>query len=58
MSSWLNHGYGLDKHSEDGVTAATSLCTCLEEGGELMVAVFALLTIWFGYRALRAEGRR
>lgn len=52
LPSWLNHGYGLDKHSADGVTAATSLCTCLEEGGELMVAAFALLAIWFGHRAL------
>ncbi len=56
LPSWLNHGYGLDKHSADGVTAAASLCTCLEEGGEMMIAAFALLTIWFGNRALRREG--
>lgn len=57
LPSWLHHGCGLDKHSADGVTAATSLCTCLEEGGEMMIAVFALLTIWLGARALRREGR-
>ena len=57
LPAWLGHGHGLDKHAEGGITPATSLCTCLEEGGELMIAVFALLTIWLGHRALRA-GRR
>lgn len=58
LPSWLGHGFGLDRHSADGVTAATSLCTCLEEGGEMMVAVFALLTIWFGGRAAAREAGR
>jgi len=57
LPSWLGHGYGLDKHAEGGATAAASLCTCLEEGGEMMIAVFALLTIWLGWRELRAEVR-
>ena len=57
LPAWLGHGYGLDKHSADGVTAATSLCTCLEEGGEMMIAIFALLTIWLSNRALRTGGR-
>jgi hypothetical protein len=58
LPSWLGHGHGLDKHAEDGITAATSLCTCLEEGGELMIAVFALLTIWLGHRAVVKNGGR
>ena len=57
LPAWLGHGYGLDKHSSAGVTGATSLCTCLEEGGEMMIAVFALLTIWLSNRTLRMRGR-
>ena len=55
LPAWLDHRFGLDKHAEGGVTAASSLCTCLEEGGELMIAVFALLTIYLGHRALKGE---
>ena len=57
LPAWLGHEHGLDKRAADGITAATSLCTCLEEGGELMIAVFALLTIWLGHRAVVADGR-
>lgn len=53
LPSWLDHAYGLSK-SEDGVTAAQSLCTALEEGGEMMIAVFALMTIFFGWLERRA----
>ena len=53
LPSWLDHRFGLDKHAVDGITPATSLCTCLEEGGELMIAVFALLTIQLAHRAKR-----
>jgi glycosyltransferase involved in cell wall biosynthesis len=52
LPSWLNHAYGLSK-SADGVTGAQSLCTALEEGGEMMIAVFALLTIYLSWRELR-----
>jgi hypothetical protein len=59
LPAWLGHGYGLDKHSADGITAATSLCTCLEEGGEMMIAIFALLTIWLSHGAVaRGEADR
>ena len=34
------------------MTRATSFCTCFEEGSELMIALFALLTIWLGHKAL------
>lgn len=53
LPSWLDHAHGLDKHAEGGVSAASSLCTCLEEGGEMMLAVFAILTILLAHRALR-----
>ena len=45
LPSWLDHAHGLEK-SEGAVTAAQSLCTALEEGGEMMIAVFALLAIY------------
>ena len=58
LPSWLGHAHGLEK-SSDGVTAAQSLCTVLEEGGEMMIAVFALLAIcqsWLIHNRDRAEG--
>ena len=45
LPSWLDHAHGLEK-SEGAVTAAQSLCTALEEGGEMMIAIFALLAIY------------
>ncbi len=45
LPSWLGHSYGLSK-SADGVTCTQSLCTALEEGGEMMIALFALYAIF------------
>lgn len=47
LPAWLDHQYGLAK-SEGAVTAAQSLCTVLEEGGELLIAVFAIFAIVLG----------
>ena len=55
LPAWLGHRFGLDKDAEGGVSAASSLCTCLEEGGEMMLAIFALLTIFLAHRALKQE---
>ena len=55
LPAWLDHAFGLDKHAAEGITRATSLCTCLEEGGEMMIALFALLTIWLGHKALESK---
>lgn len=55
LPAWLDHRFGLDKHAADGVTPATSLCTCLEEGGELMIAIFALLTIHLAHRVRKGK---
>lgn len=52
LPAWLDHRFGLEK-AEDAVTAAQSLCTVLEEGGELLIAVFALLAICLGNRERR-----
>ena len=57
LPAWLGHVGGLgDKHGET-VTRATSLCTCLEEGGEFMIAFFALLTIYFGWRVVTGRSK-
>lgn len=48
LPSWLDHRFGFDKSAE-GVTAVQSLCTALEEGGELMIAVCALLAIYLAH---------
>ena len=55
LPAWLGHRFGLDKDAEGGASAASSLCTCLEEGGEMMLAIFALLTIFLAHRALKQE---
>lgn len=54
LPAWLDHQYGLEK-SEGAVTAAQSLCTVLEEGGELLIAVFAILAIVLGNLERKSE---
>lgn len=55
LPSWLDHRFGLDRGAEGGISPAMSLCTCLEEGGELMIALFAILTIVLAWRERRAQ---
>ncbi|MBR1921774.1 MAG: hypothetical protein IJ829_07235 [Kiritimatiellae bacterium] len=57
LPSWLGHAHGLQKSAE-GVTAAQSLCTALEEGGEMMIALFALLAICQSWLLLRDASAR
>ncbi len=38
--------------------ASTALCTCLEEGGEMMIATFALIAIVQAHRLYRCGGRQ
>lgn len=59
LPSWLRHATGEKMATAEGaVNGARSLCTALEEGGELMIAVFALLAIIQAHRELaRTEGR-
>lgn len=45
LPSWLNHTSDLDQ----------ALCTVIEEGGEMMIAVFALLAIYFGHKEACAQ---
>ena len=46
LPAWLEHCFGK-------TSRAQSLCTALEEGGEMMIAVFALLAIYLGWRERR-----
>ena len=48
LPAWTEHILG---------EKAESLCTVLEEGGEMLLAAFALLTIYLGYRKLRHENK-
>lgn len=52
LPSWLGHGYGLSS-ADGGVTKSRALCTVLEEGGEMMLAGFALLTIYLAWKELQ-----
>lgn len=49
LPAWLDHGFGLGGKGADA-TYVQSLCTALEEGGELMIALCALLAIYLGNR--------
>lgn len=56
LPSWLDNVGGLGRTSADGTeTAASALCTVIEEGGELMIALFALLTIYQSYLILKKK---
>ena len=52
IPAWLDHMGALGEKTGDHVTSATSFCVCLEEGGEMMVAIFALLTIFLAHRQM------
>ncbi len=50
--SWVKHATGEKMATLDGTAnAARSLCTALEEGGEMMIAIFALVAIYQAGRA-------
>ena len=50
LPSWSHHQYGFGKHSASNVTSLTSLMTVLEEGGEMLIPIFALLAIYQAYK--------
>ncbi len=54
LPAWLREAgcHTIFKESAEGISRAQSFCTCFEEGGELMIALFALLTIYLGRKAL------
>ena len=50
LPSWLGHRFG-------DFSTARAMCTALEEGFEMMIAVFAIITICQGFRELRGQVR-
>lgn len=48
MPAWVRHIRGLPK--EKTIDAISSFFTALEEGGEMMIAIFALIAIYQAYR--------
>lgn len=59
LPSWLkNTSFSLEQASKDGgVGGARSLCTALEEGGEILIALFALMAIYLANRSLSCKDR-
>lgn len=55
LPSWLDHAFGLGRSADGSVTAASSFCTALEEGGEMMLALLSVLTIYAGWRKLKGN---
>lgn len=53
MPAWIRHARGLPK--SDTVDSVSSLFTALEEGGEMMIALFALLAIYQAHRIYHSE---
>ena len=45
MPAWVRHIRGLPKPKGDEIDAISSLFTALEEGGEMLIAIFAILAI-------------
>ena len=50
LPSWIREATG--KRMADGDESVRALCTALEEGGEMLLAVFAVMAILFGAREL------
>lgn len=53
MPAWIRHARGLSK--SDTVDSVSALFTALEEGGEMMIALFALLAIYQAHRIYHSE---
>jgi hypothetical protein len=59
IPAWVHHSTGEKMATAEGAaTSARSLCTALEEGGEMLIAIFALLAIFQAHRALVARAER
>ncbi len=53
MPAWIRHARGLSKSNV--VDSVSALFTALEEGGEMMIALFALLAIYQAHRIYHSE---
>ena len=57
LPAWYRHTHGLAK-DEIVNNAFGSFCTCFEEGGEMMIAIFALLAIVQAHAAYKDDARK
>lgn len=51
LPAWIRHGAEIDLEADGVITKASSFCTAFEEGGEMMLALFCLLTIILAWKA-------
>ncbi len=56
MPAWIRHAAGLAKPKDDSVDAVGALFTVLEEGGEMLLAIFALIAILQAYALYNGNG--
>jgi hypothetical protein len=52
LPSWLGHKGALAATKDGSVTAMRAFCTAIEEGGEMILALFVLYTIYQGWKSL------
>lgn len=57
IPAWLRHGAEIDLEAEGVISKASSFCTAFEEGGEMMLALFCVLTIILAWKAKRGAER-
>jgi hypothetical protein len=57
MPAWVRHIRHLPKPSGDEVDAVSSLFTALEEGGEMLIAIFAIIAILQAHRLYAKNGQ-
>ena len=57
MPAWIRHIRGLPKPKGDEIDSISSLFTALEEGGEMLIAIFAILTILQAHRLYNPKCR-
>lgn len=55
LPSWFSHQGALGSAADGSATPAQALCTVLEEGGEAMLAFFALWTIYLAGKQLKRK---
>ena len=53
LPAWTNHLKAFNLSGENEIAATKALCTVIEEGGEMMIALFALLTIYLSSKRLK-----
>ena len=57
MPAWVRHIRHLPKPSGDEVDAVSSLFTALEEGGEMLIAIFAIIAILQSHKLYAKNGQ-